>query len=164
VTPANANPKLQNAKWLRTRYVDRRMTVAAIAAEAGADPSRVHVALRRHGIPPRGPADRDMRPMTRADIKRAYKGAESKAAAARSLGVHPDKLRNAELRLGTVAHPLTDEAARLYETGLSIPDVAKALEVSPRTVSRILPPAIRRPRGRPKAPPPAPTPKRKRPA
>jgi hypothetical protein len=165
VTAPNANPRLADAAWLRRRY-GAGVPVADIAAEAGCDPSRVWVALRRHGIELRGRADGiDVRPLTKADIKRAYRAAAlagdtpvstssplgNRAAAARHLGVSDAKLRDAEVRVGLRSPDRAAEAATLSAQGLTIAQVAAEIGTSYRTAQRLLvgPSVVKRPRGRP---------------
>ena len=51
-------PRLDDAAWLRARYVERGLSSYAIAAALGCDPATVRLALRRHGMPVKPPGSR----------------------------------------------------------------------------------------------------------
>ena len=51
-------PELDDADWVRGRYIDDRLPIHAIADELGVAENTVARALRRHGVPPRRRADR----------------------------------------------------------------------------------------------------------
>ena len=50
--------ELDDAEWLRARYIDARMPIRAIADELGVADNTVARALTRHGVPRRRQADR----------------------------------------------------------------------------------------------------------
>lgn len=148
--------ELGGKRWLRRRYLTERAPVAAIAAEAGVNPSTVHRWLTACEIPRRGQHDRrrwddvltDQR--LRAAAKRgwthvdvAYEtGAPIRVVQDRwrRLGLDPDAIGNLDMR-------------RRYEAGETLASLAAASGCSQRTVARRIRDAggRLRPAGRPQA-------------
>lgn len=153
---AEPNPLLADRAWLERRYRQDRATVAAIAAESGADPSTVHRALLRHGIALRGVSERrSLGQLSDATIKATVARSETTVDAARALGVDLSTLVQRLARMGLHAWPGgtegADEMAAAYAAGASIGAIAAAHGCSTRTVRRRLAAAgvDMRPVGRP---------------
>lgn len=133
--------------WLRTRYEHDRAPVAAIAAEAGVDPSTIHRALRGAGIAPRGKAGaRAVRTLDREWLVARRGEGATWAAIARDVGMdHSSVLWQAA---GYGLYDLGDGdqegyrravlAAEKYRRGQSLEQVAAAMGVDRRTVTRWL--------------------------
>lgn len=150
--PANAS--LVDRKWLMRRYLIDRWVVAAIAAEAGCDPSTVHRALQRHGIPLRGPAGRQRWDgiLTPSVLRAAAEKGQTHVDVAHRFGAPPRLVHDHMLRLGLLAAPGDAELARRYEAGEPLTVLALVTGQSVRTVARRLRGSgvTLRPVGRPK--------------
>jgi transposase-like protein len=151
---------LDDAEWLRRRYVTERASVMTIAAEAGRDDYRVYRALRRHGIPARGAHNRDRSSwgeVLTADAMRAWlRGGEPLSAIARRVGCDWSTAHHWAGVHGLLGgDPDAGEADQLrgWYLGdrLSLREIAGRLDVSRREVSRRLQRAgiALRPAGRP---------------
>jgi transposase-like protein len=150
--------ELDDADWLRRRYVDAGMSMRAIAEEVGAASATVSRALRRHSIKQQ---PRPVAPRVQLDadwLQRWYEvdRAPVKAIAAEA-GVTPEAIVRAVGRLGLQRssvvmpprrpHPHADkpggiDPARLrkqyVDEGLTIAKIAKEVGVSTTTVHRAL--------------------------
>lgn len=154
---AEANTRLADRAWLERRYHHDGATVAAIAVEAGADPSSVWRWLERHGIALRdaSPGRRTLAHLSDATIKAAVDRAEHDTAAAEALGVDLATLTERLARMGLRPWPGGSEGAKEmaaeYRAGAGIAAIAEARGLSVRTVRRRLGAAgvEMRPRGRP---------------
>lgn len=79
---------LRDPAWVRHRYLDQRLSTAAIARALGVSSNTVSVALRRLGIPARepGPHHRDST-IPHQQICAAYEAGASGTAIAREFGI-----------------------------------------------------------------------------
>lgn len=136
--PRRANPLLRQRDWLRARYVDRRLPVADIAEEAGADISTVHRWLRRHHLPARRHG------IDRADVEWRLRLRQSVPRMAADLGVDSaviwDRLYRWGLAtVGGAADHDHDQIRRWYVVeGWSIQRIADEIDLSRRATTRVL--------------------------
>jgi hypothetical protein len=134
------NASTSDSVWLRRRYARDRAPVSDIAAEAGVDVSNVHRALRRHGIPLRGPAGRRQwgGVLTRPFLEKRLGASTPIRSIAEEVGCQPVDVRRWMQRHGLADVDLTASEARQlrrwYEgERLSITEIARRLQVSKQT-------------------------------
>lgn len=133
-------------------------SIAELAASYGVDPSTIHRRLRAAGVEPHGHATmrRSRQVLTDRQLRSHFRAGRPIRVIADEHGVdwHTVAARATALGLIAPSDDITDRgraAAALYDTGMSLPQVADRLGVNPRTVRRWLV-AIGhplRPRGRP---------------
>jgi transposase-like protein len=130
------NPLLADRAWLHRRYVEEAVPVSEIAAEAGVDPSTVHLWLQRHEIPRRHAHELDDARLRRLLARHPMK------EVARRLGVDTatiyDRLYRAQERHVELLASPAQLRAWYVRYGWPLARVAAKLGVSRRTATRQL--------------------------
>lgn len=133
--------------WLRARYEQDRAPIAAIAAEAGVDPSTIHRALRAAGVAKRGKTGaRAVHTLDREWVVTRRGEGASWGAIAREAGIDRSSVLWQAAGYGLYDLGGGDEAlyrravcaAEKYRSGQSLVQVAAAIGVDRRTVTRWL--------------------------
>jgi DNA-binding MurR/RpiR family transcriptional regulator len=129
-------------------------TIVSLAADLGVNPSTIHRRLTAEGVKLRGRPDRErvarkLTPKARERITAQHAAGRSVRQITADLGLAD--VHAIELALGKPAPPAAQRAAKLYDGGLTLDQVAAEIGVSKRTVTRWLDRLghARRPAGRP---------------
>lgn len=133
--------QLNDPAWLRTEYLDRGRTAAAIAAEVGCPHKTLDRALRRHGI--RRPPHRTLADVPANWLREQYVArCRSIRDIASEVGLSPTSVRRALAEAGIPADDrrlppeLSDPDWLAAQDGVSARELARRLGVSADAVSR----------------------------